>query len=385
MSRRYAIALVRQRYNPAGGAERFVASAIQALGDAVDFTVITREWQGESSAQVRIVNPPYVGSYWRDLSFARAVQQAVKDGAFDLVQSHERVAGCDIFRAGDGVHATWLEQRARADSAAKRVGAALDPHHQFILAEEERMFTHARLRAVICNSRMVQTDIKARFGLADAKLPVIYNAVDADRFHPRERKAHKRLRQSLGLPTDARVLMFVGGGFARKGVAQIIRALPKLESSAHAVIVGDDKQVSRYVDLARKLGVDERVHFAGAVPDTVPYYGIADLFVLPTLYDPFPNAALEAMATGVAILTSTTCGAAELIVDGREGYAVDALDVDALADRINGFFAADDATRTTMGEAARAAALPYTPARMADAYLSLYRELMGDAPRQVAA
>jgi UDP-glucose:(heptosyl)LPS alpha-1,3-glucosyltransferase len=326
-----------------------------------------------------------VGSYWRDLSFARAVQQAVKDGAYDLVQSHERVAGCDIFRAGDGVHATWLDQRARADSAAKRVGAALDPHHQFILAEEARMFADARLKVVICNSRMVQADIEARFAIARSKLPIIYNAVDGERFHPRERKAHKRLRNALNLPHEARVLMYVGGGFARKGVAQIIRALSKVECQAHAVVVGDDKQSSRYIDLARKLGVQDRLHLTGAVPDTVPYYGIADLFVLPTLYDPFPNAALEALSTGVPVITSTTCGAAELITEGQAGYCVDALDVDGLAHRINTFFALDDAGRTAMSAAARSAATPFTPARMASAYLALYRDLLGESASASAA
>jgi UDP-glucose:(heptosyl)LPS alpha-1,3-glucosyltransferase len=262
------------------------------------------------------------------------------------------------------------------------VGTTLDPHHQFILAEEERMFTHPRLKAVICNSRMVQADVKARFGLPDSKLPVIYNAVDGERFHPRERKAHKRLRQSLGVPAEARVLLYVGGGYARKGVAQIIRALTKIEANVHAVIVGDDKQASRYVDLARKLDVADRLHIAGAVPDVVPYYGMADLFVLPTLYDPFPNAALEALATGVPVLTSTSCGAAELITEGEQGYCVDALDVDALADRVNRFFAQNDAARARMSVAARAASLPFTPARMAAEYLALYRDLLGEAPAE---
>ena len=82
---------------------------------------------------------------------------------------------------------------------------------------------------------------------------------------------------------------------------------------------------------AARLGIADRVHFPGPQTDVKPFYGAADCFALPTLYDPFPNAALEALASGLPIIVSRQCGAAELVREGFNGFVVDALDVDALA------------------------------------------------------
>ena len=100
------LAVIRQRYTPFGGAERFLENALQALLERnVTVTLYTREWNASSphGIEPRIVDPFHVGGLWRDASFARAVCKALaRDGAA-LVQSHERLACCDLFRAGDGV------------------------------------------------------------------------------------------------------------------------------------------------------------------------------------------------------------------------------------------------------------------------------------------
>ena len=87
--------------------------------------------------------------------------------------------------------------------------------------------------------------------------------------------------------------------------------------------------------LAAKLGLARRVHFLGGQQDVRPLYGVADCFALPTLYDPMPNAALEALACGLPVVTTTTSGAAELIPAGG-GAVVDALDVAGLARELDG-------------------------------------------------
>jgi len=114
------LALVRARFDAQGGAERFVQSALGALqGRGVDVTLVTRRWpRGDTPAIV--VNPFHVGSLWRDAGFARAACAALAERHFDLVQSHERIPCCDIYRAGDGVHASWLEARARVQRPMAR-------------------------------------------------------------------------------------------------------------------------------------------------------------------------------------------------------------------------------------------------------------------------
>ena len=110
------LTIIRQRYTPFGGAERFVERAFDALAArGVELMLLTRSWSGSNDSRIKpvIVDPPYVGRTWRDWGFARAVcaELARRPGA--LVQSHERIACCDIYRAGDGVHAVWVDERRR--------------------------------------------------------------------------------------------------------------------------------------------------------------------------------------------------------------------------------------------------------------------------------
>ena len=110
------VALVRSRYDPSGGAERFVQGALAALkSQGASLTIVTRSWPDHDGSAI-VLDPFHVGSLWRDTSFARAVCAELARRRFDLVQSHERIACCDVYRAGDGVHAEWLAQRARGQT-----------------------------------------------------------------------------------------------------------------------------------------------------------------------------------------------------------------------------------------------------------------------------
>jgi UDP-glucose:(heptosyl)LPS alpha-1,3-glucosyltransferase len=156
------------------------------------------------------------------------------------------------------------------------------------------------------------------------------------------------------------VLLHVGSGFERKGVPQLLHALSRAGNAPWAIVAGKDKRAADAAALARRLGIGERVRFVGAVSDVRPYYAAADAFVLATLYDPQPNAALEAMACGLPVVTTRQCGAAELIREGESGFVRDALDVDGIAECIG---RVDLGTARALGQAARAAVEPFTPSR----------------------
>jgi UDP-glucose:(heptosyl)LPS alpha-1,3-glucosyltransferase len=223
----------------------------------------------------------------------------------------------------------------------------------------------------------VREEIRARFGVREEKLHVIYNGVDLQAFHPRVRDEHRApARSQLGIPQGAMAYVFVGGGFERKGVPRLLRAFRRgADARAHLIVVGRDKAEARARAQARDLA--ERVHFLGACDDVRPWYGAADAFVLPTLYDPFPNAALEAMACGLPLITTHQCGAAELVREGANGMTCDALDEASLA----GFLRRLDPARArAMGAQARATAEDHGLDAMAQELLALYREL-GDKGR----
>jgi len=367
------VAIVRARYNPFGGAERFVQRALAALSaNDLAVTVIARDWTRGDAEGLPVpmrflkVDPFYVGGIWRDWSFARGVRRAVAGGRFDIVQSHERIPGMPLYRAGDGVHAL-----------------ALNPFHRYLLRTERAMFAHPALRAVICNSVMVRDEIVRYFGVDPARLHVIPNGIDLARFHPEVRQRHRAaLRAQWGLDDNVPVFLMVGAGFERKGVAQAIAGLAAGPAAAHLVVVGHDKHQARYVALARRQGVAARVHFAGSQRDVLPWYGAADAFVLPTVYDPFPNAALEAWACGLPVITSTGCGAQEALAEGRNGWLVGVGDVAATARAMRTLVdaLADPAQVARLRAAARAAAEPYSLNALGSALLGLYQSLLGGSP-----
>jgi len=384
------LALVRQKYNPYGGAERFVERALAALAlqnsqaaqasttpdQKIHTTLITRQWQGPAEQNVLMCNPFYLGRLWRDRGFSYSVQAIVAEGRFDLVQSHERIPGCDIYRAGDGVHATWLALRGRGQSAFMRLATILHPWHRYTLAAESAMFRDLRLKAVICNSRMVRDDIANRFDVAESKLHVIYNGVDLQLFHPSLRETHRHnVRANLGIAEAAPFFLYVGSGFERKGVPQLLHAFALMKNkAAQLLIVGQDKKQKNMERLASTLGLVQRVQFVGGQNDVKPFYGAADAFVLPTLYDPFPNAALEALACGLPVITSTTCGVAEFIRNGKNGYVGNAHDEVQLAHHLDALSVPGASER--MREHARSSVAHLGVERMAEQLITLYQTLI---------
>lgn len=376
------IAIIRQRYNPFGGAERFVERALGALSkEGAEVTLITRNWAGAPQAGFRQVtcDPPYSrflgGRAARDRSFSRAVQAELSSGAYDITQSHERIPGCMIFRAGDGVHAAWLEHRARSLGWLGRLGQRFSTYHRYVLQAEAAMFAHPALRTVICNSHMVAEELRHYYQVPAEKLEVIYNGVDTLAFHPGLADEFRAMtRRDAGIPENVPLLLYVGSGFERKGVPQLLQAFASMqERQVHLAIVGADRKAVQMQRQADRLGIANRVHFTGPLKDVRPWYGAADGFVLPTIYDPCPNAALEALACGLPIVTSTSCGAREWVREGENGWVVDAFDVTGLTRRLDllAGWAGQEAPR----RAARAMAGPLTLSVMAESLLGLYRRL----------
>ena len=374
------VAIVRQRYNPYGGAERFIERALPAIERAgAELTLIARRADGWGARRLLQVDPFYLGNAWRDASFARAAKSAWEAGKFDLVQSHERIAGCDLYRAGDGVHAEWLDIRRAAAGTAERLGIALNPHHRYLCAAERRMFAHPRLRAVICNSNMVREEIRRRFGLPPQKLRVIYNGVDLEHFHPRHRAALRaQARAELKVAASETLFVFVGSGFARKGLDAAIDALAGCGKAPYRLAVaGADRHAARYAALATARGLGERVRLLGGRDDVRPLYAAADCFMLPTRYDPFPNSFLEALAMGLPAIVGRRSGAAETVRQGENGWICEPDDAAGLVQLMHASaeVAADAARGAALSAAARGTAERYGIDDMARNLTQLYATL----------
>jgi UDP-glucose:(heptosyl)LPS alpha-1,3-glucosyltransferase len=165
---------------------------------------------------------------------------------------------------------------------------------------------------------------------------VVYNGVDLERFHPCRRAGEgAELRRSCGWAAEDLVLLFLGTGYGRKGLDVLLDALARLDvPRSHLLVVGYDSASGRFERRAAELGLGRRVRFLGGRRDVETCFAAADLYVLPTRYDPFANTTLEALASGLPVITTAANGAGELVTEGVEGSIVAAEDGGALLERL---------------------------------------------------
>ena len=354
------IALVRYRYTPHGGSERYLDSLARGLASAgAEVRILSSSWgSGEPGAvPVETVQVPARPAPLRLLLFARAVRRWGREHPGWLLVSLERVPGAQVYRAGDGCHAEWLSRKRRLHPAAHLLDR-LRPLNMAYLSLERAMFASDRLIAVIANSHRGKEEIVRTYGVPEKKIAVIHNGVDLSEFSPERREgAARSLRERYGITPGETIFLFVGSGFARKGVGALVEATVRLARTGapfRLLVIGKGN-ARRYLRMAREGGAEGRILFPGPVAGARDHFLGADAFVFPTIYEPFSNACLEAMAAGIPVVTTTVNGVSEVLRDGVSGYLLeDPMDATLIADRMEALLSG--ALRRRMGEAARRAA-----------------------------
>jgi UDP-glucose:(heptosyl)LPS alpha-1,3-glucosyltransferase len=366
---------VRQQFTAFGGGELILDRLISSLvARGVSVSLLCRSWRGRPDIEFIRCDPPRFPRFARDRRFGRAACRLLPEKRGVLVQSHERMSCCDIFRAGDGVHAAYLEWRTREAGTLGRLKFALHPFHRAILALEREMFATSRLRGVLANSPMVAEEIVRHFGYPRKRIHLVPNGIDLQHFSPTLRDRHRAaVRRQLGTDPSRPVALFVGSGYRRKGLNAAIRAMAASGSAAELWVVGADSRPLAYRAIAATAGIGARLKLIGPVADPTPYYGAADLLLLPSVYDPFPSAVIEAMASGLPVVTSNSCGAREVAARLDNMLVRDADDTSGLAEALRHAF--DLAARASTIDAARAIASDYGIDRMIDRLLAAYAEV----------
>lgn len=371
------IAVIRQKYVNYGGAESFLAqytSQLALMGHEVH--IFANQWTPPDHSNIRVhrVGAVKINSFIRSLSFAWLAAREVRKHPFDIIQSHERTFYQDIYRAGDGCHREWLEQRKKHLSPFKRWLLDWSPFHRLILSLEKGLFEKGRCRKIIAISEMVKKDILRHYRIPEQEIAVVYNGVSLERFHPRNRGPFREpVRERHGIPGMAVLILFVGSGFERKGLRYLMQSLKYLKSENWRLLLVGKGDWDRYLSFA-PVTLRSRITCVDPVNTVEEYYAAADLFVLPSLYEPFGNVHLEAMASGLPVIASGRSGAAEIIGHGENGLVVrDPSDPKEIAENINLLF--DSAVREAMGEKARVLAEKFTPERNAGEMLKIYRQM----------
>jgi UDP-glucose:(heptosyl)LPS alpha-1,3-glucosyltransferase len=355
------IALISRRFDAAGGGtERDLLITAQILaGAGHQVTIYADEVRSRSSnLAVRYVPALPLGRTLRLLSFALRVALVARREGAELVVSFARVINADIVRSGGSAHSSYVRAARRWQSEMASAAMQLSAYHRAQIAVERASFKSRYFLCAIAVSELVRQDLMKTFALAPSKVLTLYNGVDLTRFAPnRDKSLARKIRREFGIPEDCRAVAFVGHGFARKGLRFLLEAWPLVNSRTCLVVAGEDRAAAAYRRRAMQLGIGGRVIFIGARADVEHLFTAVDALALPSLFEPFGNVVMEAMAAGLPALCSKLTGAAELIPhELRELIIDDPTDVGELARRVNMLLHLEG----DVAKVARAAAEQYT-------------------------
>jgi len=337
------IALIRKDFfQSRGGGERYAVNLGKGLAKlGHDVHVFAHMWEKNFYSGITFHKVPTFTffSSLKNLSFAYNCRKMLENEHFDIIHSLSQTYFQDIYRMGDGVHRHWL--RVQTPHPVYRFLKKLPLRQQAILHLENQTFHPSNYRLIICNSHLCEKHAVRYFKVPEERICVIYNGVDHATFHPGLRNEHNAvLRKKLQIHEKAFVILFIARNFSRKGLAYLIKSLPFIREKKEllkVVIIGRGESAS-YRHMARRTGFEEQLLFIGKSDNISQFYGIGDILVLPTLYDPFSNVCLEALACGIPVITTRENGAAEIIQQGETGIVIpDPSRSDELAEGISRF------------------------------------------------
>ena len=314
------LAFVHKRYGCDGGTERMLHGLAQGLGErGHEIDVLCASYDPDLVVGVGVRLRPLrargPGSFLRSLALFAAAKVAVRGAGYDLVVHFGRTGPDDVYRSGGGCHRRWLELLGDARGRWYRVALFFSLRHRFLLWHERAALR--RPANVVVPSEQARGDLIDAYGPRAERVRVLSNGVDLRRFHPcRREELFCSQRAALGIGPEERVLLFIGSDYWRKGLDRVLAALSVLVEQGESVrllVAGGDRRQASHAGLASRSGLGEQVLFLGPVKHPERLYAVADLFVLPTRHDPFANVTLEALASGVPVLTSRVNGAVDLM------------------------------------------------------------------------
>jgi UDP-glucose:(heptosyl)LPS alpha-1,3-glucosyltransferase len=291
------MAFVLFEYFPFGGLQRdmlAIAQAAETRGHQV--TIFTRDWDGDKpdAISVRLLPVAAGSNHRRDALFARQVSQLWND--FDLRVGFNKMPGVDWYYAADGCLAerysppwSWL------------------PRYRSKLAMERAVFAEDQATRILSISPPQKALFQVHYGTTEQRFVDLPPGIRRDRVLPQNyasvRQSHRR---RLGLKDSEPMLLFVGSGFRTKGLDRAIQVLANVPK-AQLFVVGDDRP-ARFVSLARRLGVTDRLHFMGGQENVPEWLWSADLLLHLAYAENTGTVLLEAAIAGLPVLTTQACG-----------------------------------------------------------------------------
>ncbi len=378
------IAIARRYYSlQRGGAERYCVNlSRQLLKLGHDVSFVGEGIDDELSDELPFfpVRVQSSTSSARNRSFAENCGKVIAGQNFDIAYGLGRSLGVDLFRVTERLQSHWLNVHYR--NRAHRFLQQLNPRHRTLIELERTICQSPHTRRIVTISSVDGALLQRYYDVPPEKIRTIYNGVDIDHFHPRAKQFSSEIRREWGIGEHDPLITFASMDFAGKGLRTILESLRAARNQEIQLLVLGRGPQRKFARLAKRLGVANRVTFAGRQDKIERFYAAGDLMVLPTTYEPFPNVVVESMACGVPAITTATAGGADMIDEGTTGYLLpDSWAVRELAERLDHHFSKTDTQRELMATASRAKTATMTVENNARQVSELFYEVLRDKSR----
>lgn len=315
------IALSFPGFHRRGGVERvFFECASYLAGRSHEVTVFANECEtsGLPISYERIVHgagPSFV----RPLSFFRECTNRMSGGRFDIQSSFGSECPIGGVFWAQSVHKAWLERvkKFRTPMSLGRWKQRLNPLHSVLLHLEKRHFAQRSYRKIIALTPEVRSDLQQFYDVPAEDVVIIPNGVSFSEFSvTRCATLRSQMRLELGYGDNDKVVIFVANELERKGFSPLLRAVESLNDRSIKILA-----VGRLDP--RAANGSKQVKFVGPVSDVARYFAAGDVFALPTQYEAWGLVIVEALACGLAVVTSRLAGAAIAVREGITGELLD--------------------------------------------------------------
>lgn len=311
------------KYFPYSGLSRdFMRIMLECCERGHDIHIFASEWQGPRPDGVRITLLPtrsWLMNHARNTSFYRKVKPHLRDGAFDAVIGFNKMPGLDIYYGADYCYV------GRATPRYSRL-YRLTPRYHHFHTFERAVFGLQSQTNILSLSEREKTVYQQFYGTPDHRFHLLPPTLDKTRRRTFDSHAMRsKVRGDLGISSDQHLLLFVGSGFKTKGLDRAINALASLptalRSQCRLFVIGQDN-ASYFERLAANLALQDNVRFLGGRDDIPELLSAGDLMIHPAYSENTGTVLLEAITSGLPVLTTDVCGYAPHIEKANAGVVL---------------------------------------------------------------
>jgi UDP-glucose:(heptosyl)LPS alpha-1,3-glucosyltransferase len=300
-----------------------------------DVTVFANEWDAEPPAgsfRYHAVPARRRPDFLYGLAFFKSCSALLHPDEFDAVGTFGCVAPLGGVYWAQSVHPSWLDRSKsfRKPLSPARIKQRLNPLHPVLLQLEEKHFRGRtdsggkNYRKIVATTPEVKSDLNSYYGVPAEDVVVIPNGFSPDEFSDDMRRARRgSSRSELGIEDGEIVLLFIANELERKGYATILRAMQILKEFPLRLLAAGRFNAQEATELAASAGLSDKVKIIGPTSDVAGLHAAADIFVLPTQYEAFSLAILEALGSGLPVATTQIPGARDAIIHGTNGVIID--------------------------------------------------------------